>query len=57
MQGLANKIGTISSELEKYQMDIVVLTETKKKGCGEEILGKYTHLWSGVDKIRPVREI
>jgi hypothetical protein len=21
-----------------------------KKGCGEEVLGNYLHLWSGVDK-------
>ncbi|KAJ4439889.1 hypothetical protein ANN_08018 [Periplaneta americana] len=31
-------------------MDIVVLTETKKKGQGQEVIGDYIHIWTGVDK-------
>jgi exonuclease III len=50
VQGLSNKTDTIPLELEKYNLDIIVLSETKKKGCGEEVLGNYLHLLSGVDK-------
>jgi len=32
------------------KMDMVILTETKKKGTGSEILGNYIHLFSGVKK-------
>jgi len=32
------------------KMDVVVLTETKKKGAGSELLGNYIHLFSGVKK-------
>jgi hypothetical protein len=28
----------------------VAITETKKKGYDKEVLGKYSHLWSAVDK-------
>lgn len=31
-------------------MDIVVLSETKKKGKGEEEFGNYLHFWSGLSK-------
>ena len=31
-------------------MDVVVLTETKKKRAGSELLGNYVHLFSGVKK-------
>jgi len=31
-------------------MDVVVLTETKKKGAGSETLGNYINLFSGVKK-------
>jgi hypothetical protein len=31
-------------------MDIAVLSETKNKGKGEELLRNYIHLWSGVPK-------
>ena len=49
IQGLSTKIN-LDSQLEKCGMDIIVLSETKKKGCGEETLGNYLHFWSGVDK-------
>jgi len=32
------------------KMDVVVLTETKKKRAGSELLGNYVHLFSGVKK-------
>jgi hypothetical protein len=32
------------------KMDVVVLTETKKKGAGSETLGNYIHLYSRVKK-------
>ena len=32
------------------KMDVVDLTETKKKGTGSEALGNYIHLFSGVNK-------
>lgn len=37
-------------EIEKMNLDIVILTETKKKGIGQETYGNYIHLWSGVPK-------
>lgn len=36
--------------VESLGMDIVVLTETKKKGQGQEVIGDYIHIWTGVDK-------
>jgi exonuclease III len=50
VQCLSNKTDTIRLEVNKYNLDIIALSETKKKGCGEEVLGNYLHLWSGVDK-------
>ena len=50
IQGLNTKTHTVPIEVEKCKLDIVVLSETKKKGSGDEILDKYLHFWSGVDK-------
>jgi hypothetical protein len=36
--------------LEELKQDITILTETKKKGTGVEILGPYLHFYSGVPK-------
>jgi hypothetical protein len=47
---LSNKTDTVPLEVEKYNLDIIALSETKKKGCGDEVLGNYLHLWSGVEK-------
>lgn len=48
----------IVSEIEKINMDVVVLIETKKKGDGTEMIRKYVHLFSGVGKDqRAKREI
>jgi len=49
VQGIRNKTGEIIKGLEESQ-DITILTETKKKGNGVEILGPYLHFYSGVPK-------
>ena len=38
--------------MEELKQDITILTETKKKGNGVEILGPYLHFYSGVPKER-----
>ncbi|KAK7873794.1 hypothetical protein R5R35_005779 [Gryllus longicercus] len=50
IQGLRAKQREVISEIEKMNLDIIILTETKKKGGGEEILNEYLHIWSGVPK-------
>jgi hypothetical protein len=50
VQALSNKTDAIPLEMEKYDLDTIALSETRKKGCGEEVLGNYLHLWSGVDE-------
>lgn len=50
IQKFKNKITTILSEIQKIQMDMVALTETKKKLHGIEIVGDYSHIYSGVLK-------
>jgi exonuclease III len=50
VQGIRNKTGEIIKGLEELKQDIVILTETKKKGNGVEILGPYLHFYSGVTK-------
>jgi len=43
-QGCRNKMDEIIREINIMEMDVVVLTETKKKGTGNETLGNlYTH--------------
>jgi len=49
-QGIRNKTGEIIKGLEELKQDIAILTETKKKGNGVEILGPYLHFYSGVPK-------
>ena len=49
-QGCGNKMEEIIREISIKQMDVVVLTETKKKGTGSETVGNYIHLFSGVKK-------
>jgi hypothetical protein len=46
IQGCRNKIEEIIREINIMKMDVVVLTETRKKGAGSETLGNYirTHL-------------
>lgn len=50
VQGLSPKLHEVISEINQANADIVVLTETKKKGQGSENLGKYDHFYSGVAK-------
>jgi hypothetical protein len=50
VQGIRNKTGEIVKGLEKLKQDIMILTETKKKRNGVEILGPYLHFHSGVPK-------
>ena len=41
-----------TSELGKLKMDVIGLTETKRKGIGTEIVRDYVHLYRGVSKGR-----
>jgi len=52
VQGIRGKMEEITSELGKLKMDVIGLTETKRKGIGTEIVGDYVHLYSGVSKDR-----
>jgi len=44
----------ITSELGKLKMDVLGLTQTKRKSTGSEIVAGYVHLYSGVSKDRRV---
>ena len=46
VQGMRNKTGAIINGLEELKQDITILTETKKKGNGVEILGPSLHFYS-----------
>ncbi|CAL1267551.1 unnamed protein product [Larinioides sclopetarius] len=48
VQGLTEKKKETFSEIERENEDLVVLTETKLRGTGQEEQGKYIHLYSGV---------
>lgn len=50
VQGIRQKIDLIASDLSKINVDIVALTETKKKGTGTEVVGEYIHIYTGVPK-------
>lgn len=50
IQGLNTKKREVFQELEKLKVDICVLTETKKKGKGNEMIAEYIHFYSGVKK-------
>jgi exonuclease III len=52
VQGCRNKMEEILSEINELKMDVVVLTETKKKRTGSETLENYIHLFSGVNKYK-----
>ena len=52
VQGIRGKMEEITSELGKLKMDVIGLTETKRKGAGTEIVRGYVHLYSGVPKDR-----
>lgn len=40
----------VAKEANKLNLDILCLTETKKKGCENGTVLNYVHLWSGVPK-------
>jgi exonuclease III len=50
VQGIRNKTGEIIKGLEEVKQDITILTETKQKGNGVEIMGPYVHFYSEVLK-------
>jgi hypothetical protein len=50
VQGIRNKVGEVIKGLEELKQDITILTETKEKGNGFEILGPYLHFYSGILK-------
>ena len=52
VQGIRGKMEEITSELGKLKMDVIGLTETKRKGIGTEIVRGYVHLYSGISKDR-----
>jgi exonuclease III len=52
VQGCRNKMEEIIREVSTMKMDVIVLTETKKKGAKSETLGNYIHLFSGVKKYK-----
>jgi exonuclease III len=50
VQGCRNKMEEIIREINRMKMDVVVLTETEKKGTGNETLRNYMQLLNGVKK-------
>jgi exonuclease III len=52
VQGIRGKMEEITLELGKLKLDIIGLTETKRKGTGTEIIRDCVHLYSGVSKDR-----
>ena len=50
VQGIRNKTEEIMKAITELKEDIIILTETKKKGSGLEIQGPYIHLYTGVPK-------
>ncbi|KAK7872016.1 hypothetical protein R5R35_004529 [Gryllus longicercus] len=55
IQGLRTKREEVVTEINKMNIDIIILTETKKKATGEEDIGEYWHAWSGVPKSHRAR--
>jgi hypothetical protein len=50
VQGCKNKIEEIIRYVNTIKMDLVVFTDTKKRGAGSETLGYYIHFFSRVKK-------
>lgn len=50
VQGIKGKMEEITKELLNLGIEMVVLTETKKKGTGTEIINNYVHIFTGVPK-------
>jgi len=52
VHGIRGKMEEITLDLGKLKMDVIGLTETKRKGTGSEIVGGCVHLYSGVSRDR-----
>ena len=52
VQDIRRKFEEITSELGKLKIDVIGLTETKRKGTGTETVRIYAHLYSGVSNDR-----
>lgn len=50
IQVIATKQTEIHPKVERLDIDVVVLSKTKKTAKEEEIIGGYTQIWSGVPK-------
>lgn len=50
VRGLNKKDEELVEELKKRQIDIAVISETKKKGRGSTEMGDYHMIYSGVEK-------
>ena len=56
VQGCRNKMEEIMKEVDTMKLDLIILTETKKNGTGNDTLGSYIHRYSGVDKHRRAKK-
>lgn len=50
VRGVTNKLKEVASEIRQLNMDIVCITETKKKGQCSAMADDYVHIWSAVPK-------
>ncbi|GJQ87439.1 hypothetical protein Trydic_g19204 [Trypoxylus dichotomus] len=50
VQGLKTEQMEVFQEIRKAEIDVCVLTETKKEGTGNEIVAEYIYFYSGVQK-------
>lgn len=50
VQGFKQKINEVIHEINRLNIDIAVITETKRKGQGSENIGEYDYFYSGVPK-------
>ncbi|XP_030747932.1 craniofacial development protein 2-like [Sitophilus oryzae] len=56
IQGWRTKREEVLEEFKNMNVDILVVTETKKKGNGTEEIGGALHIWSGNKTWEPVNE-
>lgn len=50
IQGIRQKIHIIASELSQTKLDIIIVTETRKKETGTNTVGEYVHIYTSVSK-------